>query len=71
MIHLKEKIVLLISVIFLFTGLQVAPGAINKTGEVLGIGILKRISGLCHGPVYSSTPAGSFESWHVYSFLFG
>ncbi len=36
-----------------------------KGVDVEGFGILKRIPGLWHGPVFSSTPAGSFDDWHV------
>ncbi len=37
----------------------------NPTNEVLGFGILKRIPGLWHGPVTSTTPAGSYSNWYV------
>ncbi len=37
----------------------------NETNEVLGYGILNKIPGLWHGPVTSSTPAGSFPVWYV------
>jgi hypothetical protein len=33
--------------------------------EVFGMGFLGRIPGLWHGPVSSSTPAGSFDTWYV------
>lgn len=33
--------------------------------EVLGFNFLNRIPGLWHGPVYSSTSAGSFDEWYV------
>ncbi len=33
--------------------------------EVIGYGILKRLPGLWSGPVSSTTPAGSFDSWYV------
>jgi hypothetical protein len=36
-----------------------------KNSDVFGIGILKRLPGQWSGPVYSSTPAGSFEKWYV------
>ncbi|MDD5570927.1 MAG: hypothetical protein PHD97_07195 [Bacteroidales bacterium] len=37
----------------------------NDSAKVVGFGFLSRIVGLWNGPVFSSTPAGSFESWHV------
>ena len=40
-------------------------GAAAERGGVFGIGILKRLPGQWRGPVYSSTPAGSFENWYV------
>ncbi|MBN1413146.1 MAG: hypothetical protein JW969_20065 [Spirochaetales bacterium] len=36
-----------------------------KTEDVMGFGILKRLPGLWHGPVSSTTPAGSFDMWYV------
>ena len=33
--------------------------------EIMGFGILKRIPGLWHGPVSTTTPAGSFPMWYV------
>lgn len=33
--------------------------------QVLGFGILSRIPGLWNGPVFSDTPAGSFDNWYV------
>ncbi|RKY02004.1 MAG: hypothetical protein DRP54_02700 [Spirochaetes bacterium] len=32
---------------------------------VMGYGILRRIPGLWHGPVSTTTPAGSFDNWYV------
>ena len=37
----------------------------KDTSAVLGFGFLNRIVGLWNGPVFSSTPSGSFDSWHV------
>ena len=37
----------------------------NANDSVLGFGFLKRIPGQWSGPVFSSTPAGSFKDWHV------
>jgi hypothetical protein len=34
-------------------------------GEVFGYGILERIIGQWHGPVMTTTPAGSFPEWYV------
>ena len=45
-----------------------APRARVMNGEdeaVMGFGILRRIAGLWHGPVSTTTPAGSFDSWYV------
>ncbi len=33
--------------------------------SILGIGILTRLPGLWHGPVTTTTPAGSFDNWYV------
>jgi hypothetical protein len=33
--------------------------------RVLGFGILHELPGLWNGPVFSDTPAGSFENWYV------
>lgn len=38
---------------------------IKDSDTVKGYGILKRLPGLWNGPVFSSTPAGSFEKWYV------
>ncbi|UCB45112.1 MAG: hypothetical protein JSV25_12970 [Spirochaetota bacterium] len=37
----------------------------DNSTEVVGFGILSRLPGLWNGPVYSSTPAGSFDKWYV------
>lgn len=37
----------------------------KQTNDVFGFGILKRIPGLWHGPVTSTTPAGSYPNWYV------
>jgi len=38
----------------------------ESTGsDVQGFGILARLPGLWNGPVFTSTPAGSFENWFV------
>ncbi len=37
----------------------------SDDGEVMGFGILRRIPGLWHGPVSTTTPAGSFAQWYV------
>jgi hypothetical protein len=42
-----------------------AGGPAAEENTVLGFGFLKRIPGLWHGPVFSSTPAGSFPMWYV------
>ncbi|MBN2439976.1 MAG: hypothetical protein JXJ04_01470, partial [Spirochaetales bacterium] len=33
--------------------------------DVMGFGILRRLPGLWHGPVTSTTPAGNFPMWYV------
>lgn len=42
-----------------------APNTNRDGGEVMGIGVLHRIPGLWHGPVSTTTPAGSFNEWYV------
>jgi hypothetical protein len=37
----------------------------NASDNVLGYGILSKITGLWHGPVSTSTPAGNFPVWYV------
>lgn len=37
----------------------------EEIAEVIGFEFLKKIPGLWHGPVTSSTPAGSFDDWYV------
>lgn len=37
----------------------------NEMHTVFGFEFLKRIPGMWHGPVFSSTSAGSFENWYV------
>ena len=37
----------------------------DDTKNVLGFEFLKKIPGLWHGPVTSSTSAGSFDIWYV------
>lgn len=46
---------------------QSVPQAVSATpgDDVLGFGILARLPGLWHGPVSTTTPAGSFENWYV------
>jgi len=68
----KKDIVIaaLAAVLFLNAGDGISAGKTRggsaaKSGGVFGIGILKRLPGQWHGPVYSSTPAGSFENWYV------
>jgi len=39
--------------------------ASNNEEDVIGMSILSRLPGLWNGPVYSSTPAGSFPMWYV------
>jgi len=41
------------------------PGVDRDNEPVMGFGILRRIAGLWHGPVSTTTPAGSFDSWYV------
>jgi hypothetical protein len=42
-----------------------APQTDRGGEEVMGYGILRRLPGLWHGPVSTTTPAGSFDSWYV------
>ncbi|OHD53780.1 MAG: hypothetical protein A2Y33_02680 [Spirochaetes bacterium GWF1_51_8] len=44
-----------------FCGQGIKPGS----NSVMGFGILSRLPGLWSGPVFSDTPAGSFENWYV------
>lgn len=44
---------------------QAAGQQMSSDGEVMGFGILGRLPGLWNGPVFTSTPAGSFENWYV------
>lgn len=37
----------------------------SAAGDVIGFGILERIPGQWNGPVMTTTPAGSFDSWYV------
>ncbi|MBN1699111.1 MAG: hypothetical protein JW881_16450 [Spirochaetales bacterium] len=37
----------------------------EEGSAVMGFGILPRLPGLWNGPVFSDTPAGSFERWYV------
>lgn len=36
-----------------------------KHEKVIGFGILNKLPGIWHGPVFSDTPAGSFNDWFV------
>lgn len=38
---------------------------IDNSSTVEGYGILEKLSGIWHGPVYSSTPLGSYPEWIV------
>ncbi|MCH8318252.1 MAG: hypothetical protein IIA88_07115 [Bacteroidetes bacterium] len=38
---------------------------INSSSNVVGFGILEKLSGIWNGPVYSPTPLGSFSEWIV------
>jgi len=40
-------------------------GIKTDSAKVLGYSFLTHIVGLWNGPVFSSTPSGSFDSWHV------
>lgn len=50
-----------------FMGIPVSESSLKANDEttILGFSFLSRITGQWNGPVYSSTPAGSSESWHV------
>lgn len=37
----------------------------NAENEILGFGFFNKIIGLWNGPVFSDTPAGSFDKWYV------
>ncbi len=41
------------------------PDANADSNNVMGFGILNRLPGLWNGPVFSSTPAGSFDNWYI------
>jgi hypothetical protein len=42
-----------------------APNTNQDDGQVMGFGILRRLPGQWHGPVTTTTPAGSFDQWYV------
>ena len=42
-----------------------APNTNRDDGQVMGFGILRRLPGQWHGPVTTTTPAGSFDEWYV------
>jgi hypothetical protein len=80
MICTKKTAYALLSILFILSAQRVTPEDIHdknkkspalqnnasETNEaVFGFGILKRIPGLWSGPVFSSTPAGSFKTWYV------
>lgn len=74
----KMKSVFLLLPLILFTGWHNTECSAIRNGEkihqydpkidstnVIGFGFLSRIVGLWNGPVFSSTPAGSFDNWYV------
>ena len=44
---------------------EVAGTDASVDDEVYGFGILRRLPGQWHGPVMTTTPAGSFDDWYV------
>ncbi len=44
---------------------QSPSAAAGEDAGIPGFGLLERICGQWHGPVFSATPAGSFENWYV------
>ena len=42
-----------------------ADDTVNANENVFGYGILRRLPGLWHGPVSTTTPAGNFDNWYV------
>ncbi len=62
----KTLILMTILLVVLFTSIHcVTKVSGAKKSGVMGYGILKRIMGQWNGPVMTTTPAGSFDSWYV------
>jgi hypothetical protein len=61
--YINPKTLLFLTCIFF---LICSPGlSLEIEEQVMGIGILSEIYGLWSGPVFSDTPAGSFDAWYV------
>jgi len=58
-------------ILFIFPAIAILmqftlPSSVDTSeNEVLGYGFLKRIPGMWHGPVSTTTPAGNFPEWYV------
>lgn len=66
---LMKIIVIFVLIVFLIVGCKstdkAKDGTVAGADKVLGFGILSRLPGQWHGPVHTTTPAGSFENWYV------
>jgi hypothetical protein len=49
----------------LLLGCAGTPAPVEGDSGIMGFGFLRRIPGLWHGPVTTTTPAGSFPDWYV------
>ena len=66
-LHMKSQNTIKKTFLLLFIFFLIAFNAIALENEekVIGIGILTEIAGMWNGPVFSDTPAGSFDTWYV------